>query len=217
MDNTEAVGSRYPKIYNFKQRTEEWIKKRRAHFTASDFDTLMPSTRQKIDDFNDTQMKIIYRVASERMTDCASPSSYISQAMQWGMDYEDEARAFYEMETGNKVDKVGFVELSEWIGCSPDGLIRDDGYWEAKCPNSDTHLKYFKEPHKIEEDYGWQVIGGLLVTGRSWGHLISYDPRFIDSKKQLVVWSIEKDAEKEEKIYNRLCVAIAKAQEVIDG
>lgn len=204
-------------VHVMPQRSPEWYAIRRGKFTASDFPTLMPSSRQKETDWNDTQMKIIYRVASERMTNEDQPKGYTSTAMQWGIDTEDEARAAYEMETGNAVDQVGFVELTEWIGCSPDGLIRDDGYLEIKCPNSDTHLRYANNPHALEEDYGWQVIGGLWVSGREWAHLISYDPRFIDPEDQMVIYTISDYNEAAERLANRIDLAIAKAKEIINA
>ena len=128
---------------------------------------------------------------------------------------EDEARFAYEMETGNEVEQVGFIELDDWIGCSPDGLIREDGYWEAKCPNSDTHLRYSLAPHELEVNYGWQVMGGLWISGRTWAHIVSYDPRFKDEKKQLVVWSITRDEEAIERLASRLSFAVKTAKSIM--
>jgi hypothetical protein len=177
----------------------------------------MPSSRQKIGDFNDTQMKIIYRVASERMTGMASPGAYISQAMQWGMDYEDEARAAYEMETGQTVTQVGFMERDEWVGCSPDGLIGLNGYLEIKCPNSDTHLRYLREPTKLVEDYAWQVIGGLWISGREWAHIVSYDPRQIEAGNQLAMYDTSDYNEAGERLAERIALCIERAKEIING
>ena len=86
------------KIHTMPQRSEEWYAIRCGKFTASDFDTLMPSSRQKITEFNKTQMGIIYRVAAERMTGSPIADGYVSQAMQHGIDTEAEARAAFELE-----------------------------------------------------------------------------------------------------------------------
>lgn len=199
------------------QRSDAWYAIRCGKFTASDFDTLMPSSRQKETDWNETQLKIIYRVAAERMTGLAKEQSWDSKPADWGREKEDEARFAYELETGNEVEQVGFIELDDWIGCSPDGLIREDGYWEAKCPNSDTHLRYSLAPHELEENYGWQVMGGLWISGRTWAHIVSYDPRFKDEKKQLVIWSITRDEEAISRLSSRLSLAVEKAKEIIGG
>ena len=48
-------------------------------------------------------------------------------ATDYGTINEDGALIDYRMETGNDVELVGFIEKDEWAGCSPDGLIGDDG------------------------------------------------------------------------------------------
>lgn len=199
------------------QRSSEWFAIKAGKFSGSDFDALMPSSRQGPNDWNKTQLDIIYRVAAERMTGLAKEQSWDSKPVAWGRETEAEARAAYEMETGNEVEQVGFIELNDWIGCSPDGLIGDDGYFEAKCPNSDTHLRYSINPHELEENYGWQVQGGLWISGRTWAHLVSYDPRFKDEKKQIVIWSITRDEEAISRLSARINLAIEKAKEIIGG
>lgn len=203
----------YPDII---QRSDEWYTLRLGKFTASDFPSLMPSSRQKENDWNETQLKIIYRVAAERMTGLAKEQSWDSKPVAWGREMEDEARAVYEMETGSAVDQVGFIEASEWVGCSPDGLIREDGYWEAKCPNSDTHLRYLCNPHNLEEDYGYQVQGGLWISGRQWAHLTSYDPRFKDGGKRILIFEIARNDEAIARLANRIALAIRRAGDIIN-
>ena len=165
-------------IHTMPQRSEEWYAVRSKKFTASDFEALMPSSRQSIFDFNKTQMAIIYRVAAERMTGLSVSDGYVSKAMQHGIETEDEARVSFMLETGLDVQEVGFVEYNEWVGCSPDGLVGDDAGLEIKCPNSDTHLRYVMNPLDMIADYRYQCVGGMLCTGRKAWHLYSYDPRF---------------------------------------
>lgn len=200
---------------DIKQRSPEWFDLHSKHFTASVFDALMPTPKQKVE-WNDRQEKIIYQIAAARMG-AVPQEKYKGQAVEHGKESEDEARDVYEMETGNTVEQVGFIELDDWIGCSPDGLIREDGYWEAKCPNSDTHLRYLNNPNELEEAYAWQVRGGLWISDRKWAHIMSYDPRFSDPEKQLVIEIITRDAELEEMLINRLASAIARAKEIMGG
>lgn len=204
-------------IHTMPQRSEEWYAIRSGKFTASDFETLMPSAKQGMNDWNKTQMAIIYRVAAERMTNAHVCDSYISKAMQHGIDTEDEARISFMLETGLDIQEVGFVEYSEWIGCSPDGLAvnESDPGLEIKCPNSDTHLRYFFNHDDLISDYKYQCLGGMLCTGRDAWYLYSYDPRFADESKKSVLVMIERDEAEIQRLIDRLVMAIRKVQEMI--
>ena len=199
-------------IHTMPQRSEEWYAVRMGKFTASDFDDLMPSTKQKIDEFNKTQMNIIYRVAAERMTGKPINGGYIFQAMQHGIDTEDEARIAFEFATGKEVTQVGFIEYDEWIGASPDGLIGEDEGLEIKCPNSDTHLRYIW--HGFEDEYYWQCQGALWISGRKLWTLLSFDPRF-EEKNQMHEMHIATDDNGIAILRLRLHHAIEKAKEIM--
>lgn len=203
------------KIYTMQQRSDEWYEVRKGKFTASDFDTLMPSSRQGENDFNQTQMKIIYRVASERITGEIIQNGFISKAMQDGIDREDEARIAYELTTGESVDQVGFIEFDEWIGCSPDGIIGESKGLEIKCPQADTFLSYLQNPQLLIDEYFWQVQGGLLCSCRGTWYIMAYHPKY-PINKQLIICSVTRDEESIEKLRRRLSTAIEKVKLIID-
>ena len=46
-----------------------------------------------------------------------------NDAMRWGTETEPQARFMYELKSGNTVEEVAFIERSDFIGVSPDGLI----------------------------------------------------------------------------------------------
>lgn len=204
-------------IHKCEQRSPEWYAVRAGKFTASDFGDLMPSSRQTMEDWNKTQMNIIYRVAAERMTGRTCPSGFTSASMQHGIDTEDTARIAYEMETDQNVEQVGFAELNEFIGCSPDGLVGVGGGLEIKCPNSDTHLRYFKCHEDLIEDYKYQCHGGMLCTGRQWWDLYSFDDRFEAAWMQSVRIRIERDQKVLEQLTTRLGYAEYKVKSIIEG
>jgi hypothetical protein len=203
------------KIHYCEQRSEDWYKARSGKFTASDFGKLMPSSRQGMNDWNKTQMDIIYRVAAERLTGQPVGSTYVSQAMQHGIDTEDTARVAYEMETGNVIEQVGFIEYSEWIGCSPDGLGLSGPGLEIKCPDSDTHLRYMYCNEDLVEDYYWQCVGGMLCSGRKQWDLYSFDDRFRDPSKRSVLVPVEWNQADVDRLEKRLAAATAKAIAII--
>ena len=75
------------------------------------------------------------------------------------------------------VTEIGFYQLNDDIGVSPDGLVGDDGAIEIKCPNTATHCQYILE-NRMQPAYVQQCQGILWVTDRKWIDFISYDPRY---------------------------------------
>jgi predicted phage-related endonuclease len=61
-------------------------------------------------------------------------------------------------------------------GCSPDGLVGDDGLIEIKAPLTSTHIETLvgkAVPAKYVTQIQWQ----LACTGRQWCDFVSFDPR----------------------------------------
>lgn len=103
---------------------------------------------------------------------------FISASMQRGIDLEPKARAVYEIETGEWVEEVGFIPhpTIAMSGASPDGLIRDDGLIEIKCPNTAAHIE-FLQTQKPKQEYIYQMQWQMACTGRKWCDFVSYDDR----------------------------------------
>jgi putative phage-type endonuclease len=203
-------------IHEIEQRTPAWAAIRMGKYTASIFADLMPAKSKPADSWTETQTKAMYAVVAERMTG-VKPQGFESYAMQWGTLNEDQAREVYEVENAVKVGKVGFVELSDWIGCSPDGFIGEDGLIEIKCPNSDTHLMYSTIPGKLSDAYYWQVMGQLWITGRKWCDLVSFDPRFKEYTDQIYTVRIERDEEAIKRLSDRMETVVAIAETIYRG
>ena len=131
---------------------------------------------------------------AERLTGNKT-DSYSNSAMNWGVETEPQARVAYEVFSYNFVDQVAFVDHPTIanFGCSPDGLVGDDGLIEIKCGNTSTHLEYI-ETRKPPSKYMTQMMSQMAVTGRKWCDFVSFDPRLPDGLKLLVV-RIERDEE----------------------
>jgi hypothetical protein len=115
--------------------------------------------------------------------------SFENEAMQWGSACEAEARTFYELTRNVDVQQVGFIDhpTIPMAGSSPDGLIGDDGFIEAKCPNTETHLFTMRKnavPPKYIKQILWQAS---TLPDRKFCDFISYDPRLEDRSKRLFV------------------------------
>jgi len=152
------------------QMSPEWFSARAGVPSASSFDSIITTKGES----SKQKTKYMYRLAGERITGCKE-ESYQNSAMQRGIELESEARAFYEL-TSADVKQVGFCLNEEpAYGCSPDGLVGDDGLVEFKCPLMATHVGYLVKGN-LYTDYLQQVQGQLLVTGRKWCDIVSYFP-----------------------------------------
>lgn len=96
-----------------------------------------------------------------------------------GTQMEDEARRWYEFDRDVTVERVGFISTDDGrVGCSPDGLVGDDGGVEIKCPSAKTFVGYAADPTTLAAAYLGQTQVFLYVTGRKWIDLVAYNPAF---------------------------------------
>lgn len=173
------------------QGTQDWHVDRLGHVTASRFQDILPG---KKGGYLQERDKYMLQLATERIYQRPTESAS-SQSMQWGKDAEPFARAAYEIATGSIVLESDFVKhpTIPFCGCSPDGLIDDDGGYESKCPaNSAIHIATWRDG--MPEAHKAQVQGCMLVTGRKYWDFISYDPR-ATPEFRLYIQRIERDEE----------------------
>lgn len=175
---------------NQEQETQDWMAARAGCFTASRASDLMAKTKTGP---SASRGNLLTLLAVERLTgQCVE--TYQNAAMQRGIDTEAEARDAYSFTHGVAVEECGFIThpTIERCGCSPDGLLGDDGLVEIKCPASMAkHLDSLRTAAHATE-YRWQLQHQLMVTGRFWVDAVSYDPRFPDGL-QLAVKRIHRD------------------------
>ena len=152
------------------QGTDEWHELRNGLVTASKFKDAMAGGAGK------TRKSYMYQLAAEAITG-QREESFSSQYMEWGNETEPQARAMYEFDTGYTVDEVSFIRLDgHKVGCSPDGLIGDDGLVEFKCPKTTTQIETFLSG-KMPTGHKPQVQGQMWVADREWCDFVSFDPR----------------------------------------
>jgi hypothetical protein len=156
------------------QGSLEWHMARRGIPTASGFSRIMTPKTMKL-----AAAHVEY--ACELIGDLFSldepEEGYESKAMTHGILNEPEARAWYEMETNQTVTRAGFIVTDDQrFGCSPDGLVGEDGGLELKCPQTKTHVRYLLNGKQVPDEYKAQVHGNIIVTGRAWWDFLSYCP-----------------------------------------
>ena len=165
------------------QRTDEWFAARLGKVTASRVSDVMARTKTG---WGATRANYIAELVAERLT--GTPAEKFSNAaMQWGTDYEGEARAAYCFHHDADVLEVGFVDHPSigLTGASPDGLVGDHGLVEIKCPNTATHIDTLLRgtaPGKYVAQMQWQ----MACTGRIWCDFVSYDPRLPETMRLFV-------------------------------
>ena len=116
---------------------------------------------------------------------------YQSKAMKNGHTYEPFARKFYEDKYGVSVEQVGFIKMGQ-IGCSPDGLVGDDGGLEIKCSEGKSHSKIL-EKQKMPATHIPQVQGCIWVSGRKWWDFVSYTPFPLEEEEPFFCTRIERN------------------------
>jgi putative phage-type endonuclease len=178
------------------QRTAEWHEARLGMVTASRIADVMAKTKAG---YGASRANYMADLIAERLTG-APKQAFSNAAMQWGTETEPQARAMYELETGNEVTETGFHPhpIIEGTGASPDGLIGADGLVEIKCPNTATHIDTLRGS-PIERKYILQMHWQMVCTERQWCDFASFDPR-LPLEMQLHVRRVERDAELAEEI-----------------
>ena len=156
------------------QGTPEWLADRLGKATGSKADCILAKGRTKGTE-SKTRSSYIYQLALERITGKSGDYTKVNEHMARGTALEPEARALYEMQTGNLVEQIGFAHHEgEQFGCSIDGFIHDrQGIIEIKAPIHTIHWRYI-ERNEPPADYIPQMMHNLFVTGARYCDFVSY-------------------------------------------
>lgn len=193
---------------DIEQGSEAWLMLRLGKMTASKFADLMTEPRSKSELLSKTTESYLMQLACEKVMGKPLPS-FKSDAMQRGNDAEPVARNFYELKNSVEVEQVSFIELSDYCGVSPDGLVGADGMLEIKCPETLTQVKRYLGGVGLPPEYTWQVQGQLWVAEREWCDFVSFDDR-IDTNAQYIQTRVYRDDEAIKKLAAKvqMCEAI---------
>lgn len=155
------------------QNSEEWDELRRGVPTTSCFDKIITPAKAEL---STTWPKYAAELIAQSLKASTPPPP--SFWMQHGTEHQPYAIKAYEKVTGRMVEQVGFVwpDEHERYGCSPDGLVGDNGLIEVKCPMPETLIGYHIGG-VLPMEYKPQVMGQLLITGREWCDFVGYHPK----------------------------------------
>lgn len=162
-------------VLEMEQRTPAWYQARCGVLTASVVSAIYGYRKDGKETAERRDLRM--RLALERVTGQPIDEPYTNADMQRGNDLEPHARAAYEMATGRLVQEVGFVLDDELpLGCSPDGLVGDDGLIQIKAPRPANHFETV-EAQKVPDGYLYQLIHELMLTDRQWVDFVSFCPQ----------------------------------------
>jgi putative phage-type endonuclease len=170
------------------QGSEAWLQLRLGKVTASRITDVIAQVKS-----GEAAGRENYRIelVCERLT--GKPTEGFTNAhMERGTELEPFARAWYEVEKGEFVKQVPFVDhpTIKNAGASPDGII-GEGLIEIKCPMAKTHIKYLLEdrvPAKYMPQMAWQ----MACTHSKWVDFVSYCPE-LPQDMQMFIKRYERD------------------------
>lgn len=193
------------------QGTAEWRLERVGMITASRIKDVMATIKS-----GEAASRRDYRMqlAVERISGLPT-EGFVSADMRWGTEQEPLARLAYSLHTGFDVEEVGFVKhpAIRNSGCSPDGLIGDDGMVEIKNGKTATHVEWAVAgivPPEHVPQMQWQ----MACTGRTWTDFVSFDSRMPDGM-QLFVRRLYRDDDHIRKIAAEVIKLDAEVEETI--
>ena len=170
------------------QGTEAWHQLRLGKITASRIADVIAQIKS-----GEAASRADYRIelVCERLT--GKPTEGFTNAhMERGIELEPYARAWYEVERGEFVKQVPFIDhpTIKNAGASPDGIV-GEGLIEIKCPMTKTHIKYLLEdrvPAKYMPQMAWQ----MACTHAKWVDFVSYCPE-LPADMQMFIKRYERD------------------------
>lgn len=177
-------------ILKVNQQTPEWLQERCGRITGSRVKDVM--ARLKNGKPGAARERYLMEVACERLTGFAV-DHYVTDAMMHGTEYERHARAAYEVESGNEVDKAGMA-IHPTIACfssSPDGTIGEPGLFEAKCPTTAKHVEWMLAG-EVPDEHKDQCYAEMACWEKEWVDFASFDPR-VPPQHQLFYKRLDRD------------------------
>jgi putative phage-type endonuclease len=192
------------------QRSQEWLDERVGFITGSRLNDVLAKKETA------ARKNYLLQLAIERINKKPAEPMFINDAMQRGIDKEDEAVICFEINQGVFTEKCSFIKSKDisWFGASPDRLIGNDAILECKVPNTLTHMNYIID-NKLPTKYKAQVYGQMLVTERDRGYFMSWDDRTVEGMELFVV-EFKKDNEYMDNLVKEITLFNKEVEELVE-
>ena len=191
-----------------KQRDNSWRKIRLGEVSASRFRDVLTAPRAKAARAAGEWSASAESYLDEKLAElihCVPADVWRSDATDWGTANEPHAfqaaipviRERFGEELSLPENEFAYLHhaTESGIGCSPDGVIGDDGLLELKCPyNGAKWIAAKRRGLILPAENAAQVQGQLWVAGREWCAFCYFDPRVIASGLDpLLTIKVERD------------------------
>lgn len=155
------------------QGSDEWRAARCGLLTASEMKHIITPAKLQYAQ-NDKERAHLYELLAQRITQYVEPA-YISDDMLRGQSEESYGRETYH-EKYEPVAMCGFITNDRWgftLGCSPDGLVGEEGGIEVKSRRAKYHIETILND-AMPDEFKIQVQASMLISERKWWDFISY-------------------------------------------
>jgi len=192
------------------QRTQEWLNERVGFITGSRLNDVLAKKETA------ARKNYLLQIAIERINKKPAEPMFVNDAMQRGIDKEDEAVICFESKQDIFTEKCGFIKSKDipWLGASPDRLVGSDAILECKVPNTLTHINYIID-NKLPAKYKAQVHAQMLVAERDRGYFMSWDDRAVEGMELFVV-EFKKDNEYMDNLIKEVALFNKEAEELVE-
>lgn len=111
---------------------------------------------------------------------------YVTDAMQRGLDLEDEMFDVFVEQTGRDVRRSRFYEHPEieYFGAHPDREIDDDGLVEGKIPSIGKFVEW-KIAGVVPEEHKPQLLAQIACSRKKWVGFVAYCPEMKEERRRL--------------------------------
>ena len=164
--------------HDVEQNKPEWDLLRVDKITSSSLAKVMANYGKA---FGEPAKKYASEIALGQITGKVPANGYSNAHMERGHVEEQFAISEYENRYFTAVTNGGFYEVGD-EGCSPDGLVGDDGIVEVKSAIPSIHYGRIKK-QSYDTAYKWQYIDSLRISRRDWLDFVSYCADYPEGKR----------------------------------
>lgn len=159
--------------HDIEQNTDDWMAMRSSIPTASNFATVMASGKGGGESV--TRRKYMLKLVAARIGGKLADAWGNAHTAR-GHEMEPEAIDTYAFVRDVDVSPGGFFTLDDGsAGCSPDGLVGNDGVTQVKTALPELHLEMLLAD-RLPPAHKPQVQGELWVAEREWSDFVCYWP-----------------------------------------
>jgi hypothetical protein len=188
----EFLDSKEVIFHTMKQQSDEWYEVKSGVLSATDAKTLTVSPTKKT--LGAGAMTVLYKKFGEIITGSSLDGFKGNAVTDRGNELEPIAIQRYMDLTFEIVEEVGFVQVGEYLGFSPDGLIGVNGGCEIKCPEATEFSRFLDTGFLKDNDkYIAQMQWSMFLSGRKWWDYVVFHPEF--RNKSLNIERVGRDEE----------------------